>query len=61
MTKTSIGPKSGDLVISLAPQEKDVLLLDLVKDVFSSGKGKGSSISLGLMQRKFNKISFFTP
>ena len=61
MPETSIGLESGALVVSLAPQEKDVLLADLVKDVFASGKGKGSSIALGLMQRPFKKVSFSTP
>ena len=47
-------------MIYLAPQEKGVLLSDLVKDVFSSSEGKGSSIDLGLMQRPFKKVSFST-
>ena len=60
MPKTSIGPESGALVISPPPQEKDVLLADFVKDVFSSCKGKGSSIALGPVQRPFKKVSFST-
>ena len=49
MLETSIGPDSSALVVSFVAQEKNVLVEDLVKDVFTSGKGKGSSISLGLM------------
>ena len=61
MLETSIGLEFGVLVICPAPQEKDVLLVDLIKDVFASGKGKGSSIALGLMQIPFKKVSFSTP
>lgn len=61
MPEISIGPDSGALVVSPASQEKDVLLADLVKDVFASSTGKGSSLALGLMQRPFKKVSFTTP
>ena len=61
MPEISIGPESGALVVSPASQEKDVLLADLVKDVFASSNGKGSSLALGLMQRPFKKVSFTTP
>jgi hypothetical protein len=61
MPETSLGPESGALVVSFASQEKDVLLVDLVKDVCASSKGKGSSLSLDLMQRPFKKVSFTTP
>ena len=49
MPEISIGPEYGALVVSPASQEKDVLLADLVKYVFASSKGKGSSLALGLM------------
>ncbi len=61
MPETSIGLEFCALVVSLAPWEKDVLLADLVKDVFTFGKGKGSSLALGLLQRPFKKVSFSTP
>ena len=61
MPKISIGPESSALVVCPASQEKDVLLADLVKDVFTSSIGKGSSLALGLMQRPFKKVSFTTP
>ena len=58
---TSIGSEFGVLVVSLASQENDILLPDLVKDVFTSSKGKRSSLALGLVQRTFKKVSFSTP
>ena len=61
MPETSLGPESGALVVSPASQEKDALLADLVKDLFVLGKGKGSSLALGLMQRPFKKVSFASP
>ena len=61
MLETSLNPESGALVVYPASQEKDVLLADLVKDVYASSKGKGSSLALGLMQRPFKKVSFTTP
>lgn len=48
-------------MVSSAPQDNDILLADLAKEVFASGKGNGSPLTLGLLQRSFKKVPFATP
>ncbi len=41
------------LVTCVVPKDNDIILADLVKDVLTSSKGKGSPLPLWLMHRPF--------
>ena len=56
-----VAPMSEALVTPAVLEDNDVLLVDMVKDVLASGKGKGSPLPLGFMPRPFKWVSFTPP